>query len=227
MGQVGTYNDFMVTNTSRGRSLIDITGTRVGNWTVLRLAEIREHKAYWLCRCDCGKEAEVVSSVLRKGQSKSCGCMTKRRISDAVRTHGGTGTPEHRVWKSIITRCCNPKARCFPRYGGRGIRICERWRSSFAHFLADVGARPSVKHQIEREDNDGDYEPGNCRWATDAEQRRNKRTNRFVEHDGLRLTITDWSKRTGIDKTTLRNRILRGWPASRALTEAPVDYRRR
>lgn len=203
----------------RGRALIDITGRRFGRWKVIKFAAMRGHRAFWLCRCKCGTEREVVSATLRNGQSKSCGCFLREVAGRHLRTHGKSGTPEYRVWKNLMTRCYNQNCRSYARYGGRGIQVCKRWRHSFPAFLNDMGLRPSPKHQIERKHNDGNYEPSNCRWATDAEQRCNKRTNMILEHDGLRLTAKEWAKRTGIPYSTINQRIrILGWSAERALT---------
>jgi hypothetical protein len=111
----------------------------------------------------------------------------------------------------MIARCENPREPCYPNYGGRGIRICERWRARFAAFLSDMGERP-MGHSIERINNEGDYEPGNCRWATTAEQARNNRRNVRITHDGETLCVQDWAKRTGIDRRTLLWRLRNGVP---------------
>lgn len=124
------------------------------------------------------------------------------------------------------TRCHNPNSEDYPNYGGRGIRVCERWRTDFAAFLADMGPRPSSRHSIDRFPNqDGNYEPGNCRWATAKEQQNNRRNNNFLTHAGLTLTITEWSLRTGLSRQTILHRLKRGQSVSRALTE-PVNSKK-
>lgn len=120
--------------------------------------------------------------------------------------------PEYKVWASMKNRCYNPKdRRSWLPYGGRGITICERWRNSFAAFLADMGRRPSPQHQLDRIDNDGPYCPENCRWATRKEQANNRRNNHFITHDGVTLTLTQWAERTGIPYGTLKARLKAGW----------------
>jgi hypothetical protein len=140
-------------------------GYRCGSLVVLS-EEIRGRHRVALCRCDCGVTKEVSADAIRAGRQRSCGC--------ARTVHGMSGTPEYRTWANLIDRCTNPCSKSYDRYGGRGIRVCDRWRASFEAFLADVGPRPSAKHSIDRyPDNDGHYEPGNVRWATRTEQQRN------------------------------------------------------
>ncbi len=132
-----------------------------------------------------------------------------------------TKTPTYKCWVAMIERCENPNATKFHNYGGRGIKVCQRWRDSFEAFLADMGVRPNW-HSIDRFPNkDGDYEPGNCRWATLEEQGRNKRNNRLVTHDGLTLTLVEWSERTGLDQNLIGRRIADGWDAKDALATPP------
>lgn len=133
-------------------------------------------------------------------------------------SHGGSNTREYRIWASMVQRCNNPNAAAYPRYGGRGIALDARWHL-FANFIADMGPRPTASHQIERQDNDGPYSPGNCRWATRAEQNRNRSDTQLLTHNGRTLCLRDWAAHLGMAEGTLRSRVLRGWPVERALTQ--------
>jgi hypothetical protein len=159
-------------------SLINLAGTRFGRLTAVEYAGYRAGGGVWACVCDCGAKLECYSANLRRGKSQSCGCFRTEVSTARMLRHGharrGLVTSEHRIWRGMIERCTNPNSKSHKYYGGRGIRICERW-GSFEHFIADMGLRPSPAHSIDRIDVNGNYEPANCRWATAFQQARNKR----------------------------------------------------
>lgn len=168
---------------SRARSLHspDLAGQKFGRLTALDRA-LGERGSRWRCQCDCGETSVVRGILLLNGNTRSCGCLSKESSAAVCRsraTHGGRDTPEYGVWWSMRQRCDNPANKAFANYGGRGIRVCERWQS-FENFRADMGMRPSDELSIDRIDNDGNYEPGNCRWATAKEQRANQRPRSAV-----------------------------------------------
>ncbi|WTW93672.1 hypothetical protein OG216_09905 [Streptomycetaceae bacterium NBC_01309] len=164
--------------------LIDLTGQTFGELTVQGRAENRQGaEARWHCTCSCGGSTTTTSSNLRRGQTVSCGCARARFNRKARTTHGACRTTEYEIWSSIIKRCENPNYHAYPNYGGRGITICPEWRADFAVFLRDVGYRPSKELSIDRIDNNGNYEPGNVRWATAKEQVANRRTPEQIARD--------------------------------------------
>ena len=134
-----------------------------------------------------------------------------------------TGTSEHNIWRAIKARCHSVGSVSYAWYGGRGIRVCERWFDSFENFFADMGPRPSKAHSVDRIDNDGNYEPGNCRWATRKEQQRNKRNNRLITYNGETMCLEAWADRLGIGWATIHERLDRGWSVADALSR-PIAF---
>ena len=158
---------------------IDLTGRRFGRLAVLgqtdRPEGSRDNSAFWACRCDCSALISVRAPALILRGTASCGCYRRENAQTQKTTHGLSLTPEYRAWAGIIQRCTNPKQTVYADYGGRGITVCDRWRDSFEAFFQDMGRRPSPEHSIDRRNNDGDYEPGNVRWATKEKQAQNRR----------------------------------------------------
>jgi hypothetical protein len=176
----------------------DITGQRFGRLIALGDIGARKKSRLWACVCDCGQHVEVTYKLLVTGKTRSCGCLMRDTRKTACRTHGGTHLPEYSTWSGAIERCYNEHCIAYPGYGGRGIKVCERWRESFENFYQDMGPRPSEKHSLDRIDNNGDYEPGNCRWATQKQQMRNTRKSLMLEMDGEVKCLAEWCEIYGV-----------------------------
>lgn len=197
----------------------DLTGMRFGRWEVLGFAGRTGATDYrYRCRCSCGREKDVSSGHLTGGKSLSCGCLRGEQIGAHVRTHGRSKSAEYTAWQSMRSRCNNPRVPYWNNYGGRGIRVCDRWNESFAAFYADIGPRPSAEHSIDRIDNDGHYEPGNCRWSTRLEQAQNTRRKRAVmRYAGRDWLARDFNKKTGLPQHTFYRCYREGLSLSAAL----------
>jgi hypothetical protein len=191
---------------------VDLVGRRFGKLSVARYLG----SSRWSCLCDCGRESAVNGQRLREGKTRSCGCgiaqSNKRRTK-----HGMYRTRAYRIWHSIRQRCENPNNKTYPRYGGRGIKLCDRWQS-FGNFIEDMGEPPEGM-SIDRIDGDGDYEPGNCRWATPTQQQNNIRTNRMFTHDGKTMTLAQWARELGIAYHVLKYRLNQGWQPPKLFTQ--------
>lgn len=196
----------------------DLSGQLFGMATVLRFDRIKSRRAQWIIRCACGTVKSVDGGNLRIGHTLSCGCLrseTSIISGKANKTHGMSQDRTYKCWSGMIQRCRNPNDHGYKDYGGRGIKICQRW-SSFENFYADMGPRPDGL-SIERKNNDGDYEPSNCKWATGLEQHNNTRRSVRIEWAGKVLTLTQWARERSISKSTLWGRIKKGWSISDAL----------
>ncbi len=184
------------------KKITNLSGIRIGRLSVVE-RDMSKKTIYWKCVCDCGKKNSVQASRLIRRLTNSCGC-----INLEMRTsHGMTKSREYACWQNIKARCYFKKHKSYPQYGGSGVKVCDRWINSFENFIHDMGKKPSKTHSIERINNKGDYEPSNCRWATRSEQDRNKSTNKYLEYKGLKLIESDWAKRLGISRCTLRDRL--------------------
>lgn len=209
-----------------------LAGTRFGRLVVIGRGEpsvrpngrLSERSS---CVCDCGQNAVILNSQLRSNKTKSCGCLQRDNTSAASITHGHTRghklSPEYHAWASMWSRVRDSTKHAYHRYGGRGISVCDAWKD-FTVFLSDMGQRPSPLHSLDRKDNDGNYEPGNCRWATRHEQMNNVRHNRRITIDAITMTSPQWSRESGVSAATIRERLNRGW-SERDAVWTPIGMR--
>jgi len=176
--------------------------------------------------CKCGKKITVKMTSLQNGRKKSCGCLLKEISSARWKTQNGLSkTKEYRAWRGMINRCYDPGYSLFHRYGGRGIVVCERWLLSFDNFLFDMGQCPVDKNSLDRyPNNDGNYEPANCRWATDSEQANNRSTCQYFTINGISKTLNEWCLMYNISYKLVHNRIFKSkWDIIKALTAPIID----
>lgn len=188
---------------------LNITGKKFNKLTTIKFICKNGHqnRAKWLFRCDCGNEKILDKGKVTGGYTKSCNCLMikeQERFVKNATTHSLSGgrskkRPEYNAWVGIKRRCLNVNDASYHNYGGRGIKVCNRWKDSFKNFWDDMGKRPSKKHSIDRINNDGNYEPNNCRWATDLQQMRNKRGLRLITIDNQTKCLTEWAEHLNLD----------------------------
>lgn len=174
--------------------------------------------ATWLCKCDCGNVKIVNTTCLRRGITRSCGCLAK----ECRYVHGKKKTRLYHIWQNMKCRCYNPNNPAYSNYGGRGITICDEWRRNFTAFhdwAMSHGYRDDLS--IDRIDNDGSYTPDNCHWATRTEQSQNRRKNHMIEMDGERKILAKWARQYNLNYDTVRSRLKRGWTPEKALKTPP------
>ena len=199
---------------------MDISGQKIGRWTILEQLPERSRSGHsrFLCRCDCGTEKTVLGYKIRLGSSTSCGCISRELSKIRATTHGLTKHRLFPIWNSMMDRCYKPLNSAYARYGGRGIVVCDRWHD-VASFIADneLLFRPGLT--IDRINNDGHYSLENVRWSTRAEQNRNRSSNVFLTFEGKTQILFAWAREKGIAPRTLWARIhVSGWSIERALT---------
>ena len=212
----------------------DRTGQRYGRLVAIeRVADYVQRNGMkivaWLCQCDCGNKIIVRGNNLTSGDTRSCGCYAKecsKKNGERLITHGKTGTRIHHIWLNIIYRCKNKKCELAKNYGGRGIKICEEWKNDFISFynwsMAN-GYQDSLS--IDRIDVNGNYEPSNCRWVNAKIQANNRRDNHLINIDGVVKTVAEWASEFDIARTTLENRLKRGWTGRKLIS--PVRKKRK
>lgn len=197
-------------------------GLRFGRLIVLKcVGKDKWNNALWECRCDCGNITVTSSLCLTRKHTKSCGCLANEGYAGV---HNMSKTPEFNTWMHMIIRCSNPLDAAWKNYGGRGITVCDAWKSDFTAFYNYVGPRPTPKHTIERINNNGNYEPGNVKWATRLEQNSNTRRVRLLTANGETMTLSAWARELQICVDTLRGRLER-WPTEKALTTPKLHCR--
>lgn len=205
----------------------DMTGQRFGRLYVIAFDHLDEVNglAYWRCICDCGKEVVVRGNCLRTGESRSCGCLARELSSIRNSTHNCRNTRLYHTWIDMKQRCMNPNQPDYPRWGGRGITVCESWLKSFDNFkewAIENGYTDTLT--IDRIDNDGNYCPENCRWATLEDQANNRRNSKLIEFNGEIHSETQWSRLLGGNRNLVHARLKKGWSIEKALT-TPVCRR--
>lgn len=199
-------------------------GDEHGQWRVIDILGGRPLKVKARC-LECGNDHVRGWGDIRRGGSSRCSVCANKSPRPWKRIHGMSHSPERQAHNHMNQRCYNPNDSFYKDYGARGIKVCERWRYSFVDFLTDMGPKPSSKHSLDRIDASGNYEPGNCRWATPRQQSQNRRTVRHLEFDGQSHCINEWARRTGINRTTIAARLAAGLSVEDALTK-PVLARK-
>lgn len=197
------------------RRAYDLTGEKHNRLTVIKLDHIdKRGNKVWLCKCDCGSNALATTTSLNNGVKQSCGCAMVENMRKIATTHSLSRSRIYRTYTNMIRRCTSPVEIEYHNYGGRGIKVCDEWANDFMVFYDWAMANGyNDKLTIDRINNNGNYEPSNCRWATYKKQCRNKRNNRIVCINGVEKTLIEWSEISGIDRATIARRINVGWDA--------------
>lgn len=196
-----------------------LIGQKFGRWTVIQQANNIDKRTLWFCECECGVKNNIDTSSLISGNSRSCGCLRNELRLTKIKHGMADKVPEYNVWQAMRRRCNNPKDAYYADYGGRGIYVCQRW-NDFSNFLADMGSRPSPKHQLDRfPDNDGPYSPENCRWATASENTSHTRRNLYFVIGGERRCLMEWVRYFDLDYRIVHARIRKGFSIERAITQ--------
>lgn len=200
--------------------LEDLVDQKFGELTVISFAYIKNKKTYWNCKCSCSGDKIGRSDMLKNGTTNSCGCKTSAKLSEVSFVHGfSRGENKHPLyatWNCMRQRCTNPNYTDYHNYGGRGIKVCERW-DDFLNFQEDMGVRPKG-YTLDRKNNNKDYCPENCIWSDKKSQNRNKRTNHFLELNGEKKTMVEWSEILNLPFYVLAGRSKRGWSDEKTLT---------
>lgn len=208
--------------------LVDLSNKHFGRLTVFERSDSNDaqNKPMWVCQCECFAWVTVRGSDLKRGNVQSCGCLlieNRKRIK-----HGQSRqkhiSSEYTTWQGMKRRCLDPNNKCYHRYGGRGIKVCERWMHSFENFLADMGERPFPKATLDRKKNNEDYSKSNCKWSTATEQAQNKSNTIYVDYKGKSMSVHEVALLVGISSNTICKRLRRGWSLERALNQPIKRY---
>ena len=202
------------------RPYIDLTGKIFSSLTVLKVSPTKRGKnTEWICKCVCGKEICISGTLLTCKKQMSCGCLKLKYLSESHKKHGhaslygmgGKRKPEYMVWQGMKQRCYYDKCISYHNYGGRGIKVCKRWKDSFENFLKDMGNRPTPKHSLDRINPNKNYCKSNCRWATSKQQSINKRHSVYITINGVKKHISEWAEETKVPHARIRQRLYRGY----------------
>jgi hypothetical protein len=204
-------------------------GKRFGKLTAIEIVGKTKNGSYlWRCKCECGNEAVASSANLMNGHTKSCGCLRADRCREIFSTHGLEHTRIYGIWSDMKNRCQNKRNIEYHRYGGRGISICDEWKDdviAFFDWAMANGYREGLT--LDRRDNEGNYDPSNCRWVDRKTQQNNRRNSIYITVNGVTLPCAEWARRTGIPKNTIRNRLIMGWSAAEAVTRPVLKKQKR
>lgn len=203
----------------------DFTGQKIGMFTVIGLAHIRNNRSYWVLRCECGTEKIRLIKKVNSLKYTSCGCEFKTALSEMRKTHGMSGHPAFHVWDSMVDRCTLPTHQAWHNYGARGVTVCQRWVESFENFWEDMGNDYQYGLSLDRKNVNGNYEKDNCRWITMKEQSRNKRNNILIQTEWGLITVAEAAERIGIGPSTIHYRLKKNWPENMLLIKP--DFARR
>lgn len=202
-------------------SAVEMVGKTFGRLVVLKFSHsTKDYRRYWECKCACGQVCLVDGAYLRQSRTRSCGCLRRETERTCRVTHGQSRTALYGIWRTMISRCNNPNAVGYKKYGAVGISVCDRWAKSFEDFLSDMGPRPSPKHSLDRYPNQGgNYEPGNVRWATSSEQARNSKNAKILVYQGETRCLLEWCEKLQLPYETVKRRLQMGWSVADAFTK--------
>lgn len=208
--------------------LHDLTGQKFNRLTAIRFVKMQGGSSIWLWKCDCGREKEIGAAMVKRGSTQSCRCLHREKVAEvgkATRKHGMCKRPEYMTYHAMLQRCNNKKNHAYDDYGGRGIKVCARWQGpkGFENFYKDMGPKPSSNRSIDREDNDGNYEPSNCKWGTQKEQHDHRRNTVMLTYNGDTKPLVDWINELGLSKPTVFDRYYRKLPPEQILFQGRLN----